>query len=163
MATQKTINKYHDIMERGLFTEREIISFRSLLRENGEEADALLDKFNRLSPFKLTNEQQKKGLDWLCKSFLRKDGSVRETKEVEDVRLQAGFRLEKIIDAIKHAKETDAYEFMLIDLMPNPDVGIFALPEFHPVYELASGNNSFAYSYIQGHLYIIKLNQLIST
>lgn len=158
---RKTINKYHDIIESGIFTEQQIISFRSFLREhlahpNHEEIDALYDKFDRLAPYELTSEQREKGLNWLYKFFLRKDGKVRETKEVAEVRLRAGYKFDRIITCLDNIKFTGRYKsYMLEGLINNPNSSVFAPPDLHPIYKLIDIHNyGFEYSYINGEMHL---------
>ena len=92
MTTQKTINKYMKILHSGKFEEQEIISFRSLLN-NGcdyETKTALLDMFDENAPFKLSQAQQDKGINWLRNFFFTKSGAYRNNQQTNKLRESLG-------------------------------------------------------------------------
>jgi hypothetical protein len=95
--TKNTYNKYLHLIKGRLWQEQEIISFRKLLRESfclGGEcswdgrtnrlvAQELLDKFNNTvnkRPYRISQEQTEKGLNWLRQACFTGRGVVRESK-----------------------------------------------------------------------------------
>ena len=155
---QETWKKYHQIIESGKFEEREIISFRSLLREYlgvSNDVQALFDKFERLAPYDISEGQKRKGIEWLTNFFFKQDGTVRENKAVADIRIRTERYFETIIESVRNFKD-----FKLAGLTRDPNRGLYSPPLYFPVYKLMSVNNSgFEYSYINGNFIIMDINK----
>jgi len=130
-TSNRTIKKYRSIMERGLFEERELIGFRSLINKSlrlnwvmrtaDERISKLADDFFDIMPtdgYRLTPEQQAKGIAYLRSLIYLDNGNRRNTKFVREQMLDHYW---DIIDNYSH--------FTLVDL-ESPDNGSL------PIYRL---------------------------
>lgn len=76
----KTTKKYADILKSGKIGEQELISFRSYLNSgkiSNDDRDLLLEMVYK-KPIKLTQDQQKKGIEWLEKQYKTPSGKLKD-------------------------------------------------------------------------------------
>lgn len=133
--TKKTLEKYKALINRKVWSEQEIISFRSMLRrENSDVSQQILSEFRKRTPYKITRMHSIKGLDWLKRVCFKANGEIRntpnrpfETWECEHIR--------KILNTFS--------PWTLDDVS---DVSISTYPVFLPVYTLHSkSGDEFTY------------------
>jgi hypothetical protein len=87
MTSKKTLQKYTNLIAGKLWTEQQIISFRSLLnnglRHQPEVVSQLVNAFCEIaeySGYELEISQQLKGLEWLKRTQLNSKGQLRRAK-----------------------------------------------------------------------------------
>lgn len=129
----KTEQKYLNMakMASRIWLEQDIVSFRAFLRRNDrpEICDMILQTFNsniEKLPGKLTPEQQAKGFEWLVRTQIKNDGTLRKNAFI-------GQRELDIINNFSH------FEFIGLR-----DINYFSpMPYFVPVYRCHGKENSF--------------------
>jgi hypothetical protein len=78
----KTFNKWFKRVQDNQtpWTENEIIYFRKYLRSNPDKYSILMDSFK--SEYSITSEQTKKGYDYIYNTCFKKNGELRETRDM---------------------------------------------------------------------------------
>lgn len=83
LKTNKTVQKYLNIIKSGKFEESEIISLKSMLQGSKgtwtqEEIKLVEEKLLAKGKFKLSPKQQLKGINWLRRKSFKLNGDVRK-------------------------------------------------------------------------------------
>lgn len=125
-VSNKTLNKYKDLLKQDIWTETDIISFRSLLnnklRHDAETRLELASNFNHKT---ITDEQRIKGYNWLNKYNFTSQGNSSS-------KCFLGNREAEILK-----------DFDTITIARLRDVGYGILTNYVPVYRVYSLSGQF--------------------
>jgi hypothetical protein len=136
----KTFNKWFKRVQDNQtpWTENEIIYFRKYLRANPDKYNVLMDSFK--SEYSITPEQTKKGYDYIYNTCFKKNGELRETKDMPFGVLEA--------NVIRNFKE-----FRFVGLN---SIGLLNHDFYLPVYKvIAQDGTYFEYTVNIGQMEVV--------
>jgi hypothetical protein len=130
MKTEEIIKK---VMACGIISESEV----SILKRRKNAGEKFDESFSWDNEIELTDEQNKKGIDFLMNQWKTSSGRERKNNPF-------GFREQDILKNFTH------FEFMGFY-----DAGNYKFPYYIPLYRCCSKDNSFKYYYNNGNISII--------
>lgn len=133
----KSIQKYLDIIKTGLIQEREIISMRSLMNKNKEAASLIFDEMGNLDELAITEDQARKGYDWLMDQWKTQTGTERKNNPF-------GQREQRILENYSHITLNSLY-----------NAGNGYHDSYLPLYNVYGNDTCFEYYVCGGIVHIV--------